>query len=115
MGSRQAMSDPEYNRSSAFQTPGSGEQSSTPELQRRIVHVDLDAFYASVEQREHPELLGRPVAVGGSRERGVVAAASYVARRFGVHSAMGSVAALKLAPSELRREGIVRRIGGEAE
>jgi DNA polymerase IV len=67
-------------------TSGSREQSSEP--QRRIVHMDLDAFYASVEQRDNPELRGKPVAVGGSRERGVVATASYEARRFGVHSPM---------------------------
>lgn len=67
-------------------------------LQRKIIHIDMDAFFASVEQLDFPELRGKPIAVGGSEKRGVVAAASYEARKFGVRSAMSSALAKRKCP-----------------
>ena len=65
---------------------------------RKIIHIDMDAFYASVEQMDNPELKGKPLAVGGSETRGVVSAASYEARKFGVKSAMSGVQAKRNCP-----------------
>ena len=65
---------------------------------RKIIHIDMDAFYASVEQRDFPELRNKAIAVGGSEPRGVVMTASYHARKFGVRSAMPSAVALRKCP-----------------
>jgi DNA polymerase IV len=82
---------------------------------RKIIHIDMDAFFASVEQLDNPSLRGRPVAVGGSGPRSVVAAASYEARRYGVRSAMPSVTAKRLCPSIVFVKGRFERYQEESE
>ena len=76
---------------------------------RSIIHLDMDAFYPAVEVLDNPELRGKPVIVGGSRERGVVSSASYEARRFGVHSAQPIATAMRLCPKAILLRGRMRR------
>ncbi|MFP6654267.1 MAG: DNA polymerase IV, partial [Myxococcota bacterium] len=81
---------------------------------RCVLHADMDAFYASVEQRDHPELRGRPVVVGGSGPRGVVAAASYEARKFGIYSAMSSFEAKRRCSELIFVPGDIPRYARES-
>src|SRR5216684_8685114 len=96
----------------AIRANGSGEKApagASDGWERVIAHADMDAFYASVEQLDNPELRGKPVIVGGSSRRGVVTSASYEARKFGVHAAMPSAQAHKLCPEAIFVHGRMRR------
>jgi DNA polymerase-4 len=83
--------------------------------ERNVVHMDLDSFFVSVSRLEHPSLNGKPVIVGGSSERGVVAACSYEARAYGVHSAMPMKLARRLCPDALVIRGDYERYSHYSE
>src|ERR1700712_342822 len=80
-------------------------------LKRTIMHIDLDSFFVSVERKFDPSLIGKPVIIGGSVDRGVVASCSYEARKFGVHSAMPTRQAFKLCPEAILVRGNHGRYG----